>query len=135
MNRQSIIGRMFAAAAANSNASADADTTVQQQQPAASRSASPMLANTKRNLFGIRLNHDQLKQDLKDMWKDQMERQKQNWNFDFEQLKPAANPTVAKRFEWTQVNTKCNPFYNESSKCPIKCLDNKYLRPLKQCIY
>lgn len=43
---------------------------------------------TKRNLFGIKLNHDQLNRDLKEMWKEQIERQKVQWNFDFEKLKP-----------------------------------------------
>ena len=78
----------------------------------------------RRNLFGIRLNHDQLKQDLKDMWRDQIEQQKQRWNFDFETLRPttttaastahkgliAASSTASssstdqsERFKWTRV--------------------------------
>lgn len=77
-------------------------------------------ASTKRNLFGIRLNHDQLKQDLTEMWKEQCEMQKCKWNFDFETLKPVnatktgqANATNAqntennantRRYEWHRVN-------------------------------
>jgi hypothetical protein len=42
----------------------------------------------KRNLFGMQLDHDQLKNDLNSMWKDQIEMKKQRWNFDFEKMKP-----------------------------------------------
>ena len=66
----------------------------------------------KRNLFGIRLNHDQLKDDLKEMWKEQVERQKLKWNFDFETLKPLADSTNTKNtsaqqagFKWAKVKT------------------------------
>lgn len=87
------------------------------------RSVSPRLNNTRRNLFGIRLNHDQLKQDLKDMWADQIDRQNKNWGFDFENLKPLNTETQKvctsprnnnPRFQWTKVCTKLNPFYNET---------------------
>jgi hypothetical protein len=80
--------------------------------------------NIKRNLFGIRLNHDQLKDDLKEMWREQVERQKVKWNFDFETLKPLADTTNQKKalnvinnnnnnsennktsnFKWTKVKT------------------------------
>ncbi len=75
------------------------------------------LCNTRRNLFGTRLNTDQLKTELTTIWKDQCERQKRNWNFDFELLKPvtagsAVNDSFCgcsspirqiRRFEWTQV--------------------------------
>lgn len=73
------------------------------------------------------------------MWSDQIERQKQIWNFDFEHLKPIdpvqTNPAQhqtmsptghttdlnaemmnsqhSTRFQWSQISTKCNPFYNE----------------------
>jgi len=121
MSKNSIIGRMFANATA---ASADNDTTL---TASSSRSASPCLTlknNAKRNLFGIRLNHEQLKQDLKDMWSDQVERQKQMWNFDFEHLKPLDQSSVSNssnvntdenttRFQWSQMSTKCNQFYGE----------------------
>lgn len=70
-------------------------------------------SNTRRNLFGIRLNHEQLKQDLSTMWKDQIERQTQNWNFDFENLKPVEVENSA-RFEWSKINTKCSQFYDET---------------------
>jgi hypothetical protein len=62
--------------------------------------------NIKRNLFGIRLNHDQLKDDLKDMWKEQIERQKLKWNFDFETLKPLANPTTTTTTSTTSATPK-----------------------------
>ena len=79
--------------------------------------------NTKRNLFGIRLNHDQLNRDLKEMWKDQIERQKQQWNFDFEKLKPVNLNRSAKslndlslndsnRYDWIRVNTYYGPQIN-----------------------
>ncbi len=72
------------------------------------------LSNTRRNLFGTRINTDQLKTELTTIWKDQCERQKRNWNFDFELLKPVTvsgdNFSVCqspirqiRRFEWTQV--------------------------------
>lgn len=111
---------------ANANSDSTADSTLQASQSA--RSTSPMVLNkTRRNLFGIRLNHDQLKQDLTEMWKDQIDRQNQNWGFDFEKLKPldrVANepnnlmksPVRNTRFEWTKVNTRMNPYYNETTK-------------------
>ena len=73
----------------------------------------------KRNLFGIRLNHEQLKEDLKEMVKEQMEAKKYKWNFDFEALKPLAQAPAAPssrklfsedstessiRFKWAKVN-------------------------------
>lgn len=76
----------------------------------------------KRNLFGIRLNHDQLNRDLKEMWKEQIERQKQQWNFDFEKLKPVSLSRASKslndlsslsdqskRYDWIRVNTYYAP--------------------------
>ena len=73
---------------------------------------SPSNNNIRRNLFGTRLNHDQLKDDLKDLWKEQVERQKLKWNFDFETLKPLADSTNHKstqdakpQFKWTKVKT------------------------------
>lgn len=116
MSKNSIIGRMFA------NAQESNDLTLKSTESPSSRSASPMLGSgTRRNLFGIRLNHDQLKQDLKDMWKDQIDRQTQNWGFDFENLKPLDKnienkeyKSIAKRFEWTKVKTQHNQFYNET---------------------
>ena len=74
----------------------------------------------KRNLFGIRLNHEQLKEDLKEMVKEQMETKKYKWNFDFEALKPLAQAPAAPssrklfsedstessiRFKWAKINT------------------------------
>lgn len=69
--------------------------------------------NLKRNLFGVKLNHDQLKTDLNQMWKEQTEIQKIKWNFDFENLKPVNNnnnneldennkPSI--RYEWKKIN-------------------------------
>ena len=126
MNKSSIIGRMFANAQVNmgpTNLSQQQDLTLTE-----SRSASPMMDKTRRNLFGIRLNHDQLAQDLKDMWQESIDRQNQNWGFDFQKLRPLeAKPakTIAsnnadkakevkrknceaekvqkQRFEWTKV--------------------------------
>lgn len=45
------------------------------------------MESIKRNLFGIRLNHEQLKQDLSKILRKELEFQKQKWNFDFEALK------------------------------------------------
>jgi len=119
---------MFANAAnANSTASLDNDITLQPDQVNTTEAlkqqqqspASPIVASTRRNLFGIRLNHDQLKQDLNDMWKDQIDRQNQSWGFDFQKLKPLDNQADnenSQRFEWTKVQTRLNPFYNETGK-------------------
>ena len=77
----------------------------------------------RRNLFGIRLNHDQLKQDLKDMWRDQIEQQKQRWNFDFETLRPTHVKSASQsndqneRFKWTRV-TYYAPGLPQSSMAP-----------------
>lgn len=88
------------------------------------------LSNTKRNLFGIRLNHEQLKQDLTTVWKDQVDRQKKSWNFDFETLQPLTGEELEllnsqspvrsiKRFEWCPASVKKNPVscrYNFNSE-------------------
>ena len=71
------------------------------------RSSPVVLSKTRRNLFDVRLNNDSLKQDLKEMWKEQVERHNSMWNFDFEELKPCAGTPSRKRFEWTLLNTKC----------------------------
>ncbi|RNA40171.1 cyclin-dependent kinase inhibitor 1 isoform X2 [Brachionus plicatilis] len=60
----------------------------------------PVNPKLKRNLFGVSLNHDQLKQDLNSMWKEQIEVQKVKWNFDFEALKPI--DSSSDRFKWTK---------------------------------
>lgn len=123
MNKSSIIGRMFA----NANATKDSDRTLTNNDSlqATSRSASPVLSSTRRNLFGIRLNHDQLAQDLKDMWQESIDRQTQNWGFDFQKLKPIEvedkkkpQQETVQRFEWSKVNTKMNQFYNETEMKP-----------------
>jgi len=81
----------------------------QQQQPATTGPTTTNNNNIKRNLFGIHLNHDQLKQDLNEMWQDQLERKKREWNFDFESLKPIEkinnNNNNESRYEWNQVKT------------------------------
>lgn len=65
----------------------------------------PVVVNPglKRNLFGVSLNHDQLKQDLNSMWKEQLEIQRVKWNFDFESLKPVETSTND-RFKWSKLN-------------------------------
>lgn len=73
----------------------------------------------KRNLFGC-LNHDLLKSDLNDMWKETKERQKMRWNFDFDQLRPMSNKSTCEpmhqsnptRYEWSFVES------NDSQKVP-----------------
>jgi hypothetical protein len=70
----------------------------------------------KRNLFGIRLNHDQLKDDLKEMWREQVERQKVKWNFDFETLKPLADTTNQKKSINTNIKTNQKSNNEENSK-------------------
>ena len=56
---------------------------------------SPVLMNRiRRNLFGIRLNQEQLSHDVNNIWRDQVERQKRNWNFDFESLKPLGEESL-----------------------------------------
>ena len=71
---------------------------------------------TKRNLFGIRLNHDQLKEDLKEMVKEQMESKKYKWNFDFETLKPLANRSSS--------NTSLGASASQQSKTSRKLFSN-----------
>lgn len=118
---------MFANANAT-NKQTDSDRTLTNESVNASRSASPAhLSSTRRNLFGIRLNHDQLAQDLKDMWQESIDRQTQNWGFDFQKLKPIeavdkkqkkTDPKVNQRFEWSKVSTKMNKFYNDTEVKP-----------------
>jgi hypothetical protein len=55
--------------------------------PIAKTTTAPSLA-LKRNLFGVPLDHDQLRHDLQVMCKEQLEVKKHRWNFDFEKLKP-----------------------------------------------
>lgn len=100
----------------------------------------------KRNLFGIRLNHDQLNRDLKEMWKEQVERQKLQWNFDFEKLKPVnrVSPRSCKslddiahssfnRYDWIKVNTYYAPSINnpgvQSISLPTHLLDSSMSPP------
>ena len=94
----------------------------QQQQAATNGILSPTISKVKRNLFG-RLNHDLLKNDLNEMWKETIEKQKIKWNFDFEALCPlnnAANaePTAAtsNKYEWTIVDESIPEFYKKSYK-------------------
>ncbi|RNA11547.1 hypothetical protein BpHYR1_048207 [Brachionus plicatilis] len=88
----------------------------------------------KRNLFGIRLNHDQLNRDLAQMWKEQMEKQKQQWNFDFERLRPVNMSRASKslndlslsdpqRYDWIRVNTYFAPSAFQSLSLPDHLLD------------
>lgn len=107
-----------------SNPSDRSESTSSTENKAASRTSSvdrqaqgPVASNPniKRNLFGIRLNHDQLKTDLNTMWKEQVEVQKVKWNFDFETLKPVKQQDEnANRFKWTKVN------FNTAAQTPIK---------------
>lgn len=106
-----------------------------------SRSASPglLMSSTRRNLFGIRLNHDQLAQDLKDMWQESIDRQNQNWGFDFQKLKPLEKPQAIEkkqqspqkqsRFEWSKVSTKMTKFYNET-EMKAATFDKQELLPM-----
>lgn len=88
-----------------------ATSTPEQAGPAVTSSPKQDRSIIKRNLFGIRLNHDQLNRDLKEMWKEQIEKQKQQWNFDFERLKPvkmtrsSKSLSDSKRYDWIRVNT------------------------------
>ena len=67
----------------------------------------------KRNLFGISLNHDQLRNDLVEMSREQLNVQSQRWNFDFETLKPLEeNP----RFEWNKLSIKKPIFQFDSDQ-------------------
>jgi hypothetical protein len=84
-------------------------------------------SSVKRNLFG-KLNHDLLKNDLKEMWKETRDRQKLKWNFDFENLCPTATTSTTttttattattskvdenNRYEWSNINESSLPeFY------------------------
>ena len=62
----------------------------QPSQSTTSQQSTPRIA-IRRNLFGIRLNHDQLNRDLKQIWQEQIEKQKVQWNFDFEKLQPVGS--------------------------------------------
>jgi hypothetical protein len=89
-----------------------ANSSVASTSTASAITSTNELSNIKRNLFGIRLNHEQLKEDLKEMWKEQMEQKKYKWNFDFEKLKPtstkqsASSSSALNGFKWTRVNTR-----------------------------
>lgn len=88
------------------------NTTTITTLPASTTTTEP--AKVKRNLFG-RLNHDLLKSDLNEMWKETKERQKMRWNFDFDTLRPlnASNTSHSNqiqantqtRYEWSFVDT------------------------------
>ena len=127
----SLVSRMLAAGGNNNNVNSSGPSSSLATSVGLSRSednaplteSSPNLNNfnsTRRNLFGIRLNHDQLKQDLKEMWKEQIERQKREWNFDFEKLKPISSSSSHSsssnnlRFEWNKVNTKTSQVVSSS---------------------
>ena len=76
-----------------------------------------VLSNTRRNLFGIRLNHEQLIHDVTNTWKAHTELQKRQWNFDFDQLKPLGEENLEtinnsspirqiKRFQWSPIRSQ-----------------------------
>jgi hypothetical protein len=71
----------------------------------------------KRNLFG-HLNHDMLKTDLNEMWKETIEKQKIKWNFDFETLCPTNSINkINNNYEWTIVDDSRLPdFYKKTYK-------------------
>jgi hypothetical protein len=119
----------------------ETQTNTSASSSSSSRSASPglLMSSTRRNLFGIRLNHDQLAQDLKDMWQESIDRQNQNWGFDFQKLKPLEksqaiekkqqSPQKPSRFEWSKVSTKMNKFYNET-ELKAATFDKQELLPM-----
>jgi len=80
------------------------------------------MESTKRNLFGVRLNHDQLKQDLTEMSREQLDFQKQKWNFDFETLKPLTTTTNNNNFDWKKLNAE-NPVNYIQAEIVITTLD------------
>ncbi len=80
------------------------------------------MESTKRNLFGVRLNHDQLKQDLTEMSREQLDFQKQKWNFDFETLKPLTTTTNKNNFDWKKLNAE-NPVNYIQAEIVITTLD------------
>ena len=51
----------------------------------------------RRNLFGIRLNDEQLRQELTAAWRDQLDSHQSKWNFDFERLRPLMTPSSRRR--------------------------------------
>lgn len=97
-----------------------------------------VLSNTRRNLFGIRLNQDQLKTDLNVIWKEQVERQARRWNFDFESLRPLdsegsvlmhSSPIrMMKRFEWSEVRSLPRQQQQKQQK-------QRYGQPVKYAMY
>lgn len=110
-------------------------STPKQVTTKSSSNLSTVESSIKRNLFGIRLNHDQLNRDLKEMWKEQIEKQKLQWNFDFEKLRPVGArhskslnqnislPEVSNRYEWIKVNTYYGPNL-QSISLPTHLLDS-----------
>ena len=81
------------------------------------------MESTKRNLFGVRLNHDQLKQDLTEMSREQLDFQKQKWNFDFETLKPLTTTSNNNNnFDWKKLNAE-NPVNYIQAEIVITTLD------------
>ena len=95
-------------------------------------------ASVKRNLFGIRLNHDQLKQDLNTMWKEQLEMKQKRWNFDFENLKPVSHSspnTTATAIKWKPIAVALQTSSNDSLASTVIAKDeivgsSSYFRPI-----
>jgi len=110
-NLNSIVGRMFANAANKQQSARNTESTSNNTTTTNNNNNNVVPATSiKRNLFGISLNHDQLKQDLHEMWQEQLDRKKREWNFDFETLKPiestSSEPLAQRpRFEWNKVKT------------------------------
>ncbi|CAF0957023.1 unnamed protein product [Brachionus calyciflorus] len=96
----SLLNKMLTNAERSESSSSRTESIDRKPEPVQQRpSVNP---NLKRNLFGVTLNSDQLKQDLNTMYKEQIEIQKVKWNFDFENLKPVESNTD--KFKWTRIN-------------------------------
>lgn len=109
----SLLNRMLSNAERSESCSSRSDSIdrIGQSTPKSDKAPRPTInANLKRNLFGVSLNHDQLKQDLHSMWKEQIQVQNVKWNFDFETLKPIESGSD--RFKWTE----CQVVDNTNSK-------------------
>lgn len=88
----------------------------QPQQP------NPM-PSIKRNLFGCRLDHEELHADLQQMLAEQRRVKSAQWSFDFETLKPMTGGRV----QWRRVRVPIKPSSNTNSPTQQDRDDEKYL--------
>lgn len=108
------------AAATTTNTTTNNNPASDQQQ------APPQIVNPiKRNLFGCRLDHEQLHADLQQMLAEQRRVKSAQWSFDFDALRPIESDRV----QWRRVRVPIKPSTNSSptSPTPQERDEQKYL--------